>query len=427
MAPVNEEARFLWDTGLQTIKELEVDEGILASSKEEIYGCIFGRDSLITAQKLLRVYHKTGDSYFLGVVKKILLYLLQLQGKNINIESGEEPGKCIHEFRMTGHERLTKQLAKPWYVYSDNTMRNYDSADATSLLLITLYDYYALTRDEEFLTAVLPSIEAALDWITVYGDINEDGFVDYYLHPDRTFGGLQTQSWMDSNESVFHESGEKVTYPIAPVEVQAYSYLALRQWADYYKDHEHKRSEQLTRKADTLKRLFNEKFVIWDGGEWSIAFVLDGAGKPCVSARSSMGHALWAARRNKRGDWDTILDDEHIPRLVKRIMAPDLFEPMAGVRTLSTRSSQYAANSYHNGSIWPHDTSIIIEGLGNFGFDKEAAQVKNALLKGYAHFQTPIELFVFDNGLISEYLSESGQRACKKQAWSAAALLSEII
>jgi glycogen debranching enzyme len=140
-----------------------------------------------------------------------------------------------------------------------------------------------------------------------------------------------------------------------------------------------------------------------------------------------MGHALWAARRNKRGDWDTILDEEYIPRLVKRIMAPDLFEPMAGIRTLSTKSSQYAPNSYHNGSIWPHDTSMIIEGLGNFGFDKEAAQVKNALLKGYAHFQTPIELFVFDNGLISEYLSESGQRACKKQAWSAAALLSEII
>jgi hypothetical protein len=39
----------LWELGLKSIRELETDEGILASSRGEAYGCIFGRDSLITA------------------------------------------------------------------------------------------------------------------------------------------------------------------------------------------------------------------------------------------------------------------------------------------------------------------------------------------------------------------------------------------
>lgn len=71
----------LWTLGLDTIKELETEKGILASGKEEIYGCIFGRDSLITALKLLKAYQKTEDTYFLQLVKKILTNLASLQGR----------------------------------------------------------------------------------------------------------------------------------------------------------------------------------------------------------------------------------------------------------------------------------------------------------------------------------------------------------
>lgn len=125
----------LWTLGLNTIKELETEKGILASGKEEIYGCIFGRDSLITALKLLKAYQKTEDTYFLQLVKKILTSLADLQGENTNIESGEERGKIIHEYREKDHEHLTARGDRPWYVYSDNTMRNYDSVDSTPLFL----------------------------------------------------------------------------------------------------------------------------------------------------------------------------------------------------------------------------------------------------------------------------------------------------
>ncbi len=34
-----------------------------------------------------------------------------------------------------------------------------------------------------------------------------------------------------------------------------------------------------------------------------------------------------------------------------------------GLRTLSTAAVSYNPMSYHNGSVWPHDNSIIADGL----------------------------------------------------------------
>lgn len=400
--------RELRELGFQTIKELETERGILASGRQEAYGCIFGRDSLITGIKLLRVYKKTGDDYLLTVVRKVLTNLVELQGKEINIESGEEPGKCIHEYRPDGHEHLTRLATPPWFVYGDGVMRNYDSVDATPLLLISLHEYYLLSRDENFLAQVRQAVELALDWILIYGDTNGDGLIDYRFHSERRGGGLVTQSWMDSRESLFHDDGREVKYPIAPIEVQAYAWSALSRWG---------REEE----AQQLKRRFNEKFVIKKGRGLAFAFAVDGAGAPMTAGRSSIGHLLWAAYQG-----EAILSPEHISVLVKRLLRSDLFEPRAGVRTLSTSSDHFAPNSYHNGSIWPHDNSMIAEGLENFGYERQARRVRRALLRAYLHFRTPVELFMFD-GEVKEYCSPSGHTACQKQAWSAAALLRETM
>ncbi|MDP2704784.1 MAG: amylo-alpha-1,6-glucosidase [bacterium] len=397
----------LWTLGLDTIRELETERGILASGEEEIYGCIFGRDSLITSLKLLKTYEKTGDTYFLSLVKKILINLAKLQGQVSNIESGEELGKIIHEYRENNHEHLTGRADKPWYLYSDDTMRNYDSVDSTSLFLIAVSKYVNISADKEFASEIEPYVELSLEWLCSCLEADERGFVSYQFHPDRKFGGLVTQSWMDSYESIFHEDGTLTPYPIAPAEVQAYAYCALRLWG---LDHE----------ADKLKERFNKYFVI-NEGEFIIAFALDGKGFPMKSLRSSIGHILWASL-NK----DSILDSVYIPKLVGLLLSPDLFEPNAGVRTLSKLSSHYDPMSYHNGSIWPHDSAIIAEGLNNFGYFNEAEMVRKALTQSWGHFKTPIELFVFKEGQFSEYLSSAGQKACLKQAWSAASILSEL-
>jgi glycogen debranching enzyme len=89
---------------------------------------------------------------------------------------------------------------------------------------------------------------------------------------------------------------------------------------------------------------------------------------------------------------------------------------------LSSKSSGFKANSYHNGSIWPHDSGLILQGLRDFGFSNRAEQLSNAIASAINHFQTPVELFSFDDSY-QEYSSDNGQAACKKQAWSAATLL----
>lgn len=422
--PLNENAALaLRELGMRTIRELEVPTGILASSKEDIYGCIFGRDSLITALKLLTVNRVLNDDYIFGLIKKILVHLADLQGNEVNVESGEEPGKCIHEYRVDNHAHLTQYPEKPWHVYPDNTMRNFDSVDSTPLFLIALFRYFQQSGDQELVTHMERRVRLSLQWILEYGDSNGDGFIDYQLHPDRTKGGLVAQSWMDSHETLFHEDGESLRYPLAPVEVQAYVYAALQAWAKYFCHRDPLWSDLLKQRAKNLKKLFNEKYILEENAAFGLACALDGNGKPLTSQRSSMGHILWAAGQER----ESILDEKHISRLVKRLLSRDLFEPNAGMRTLSTSSRNFQAMSYHNGSIWPHDNSLIIEGLENFDYTMEAALIRHALLKALHYFQTPVELFVFENEQYTDYRSPSGQTACKKQAWSAASMLCETL
>lgn len=415
---------FFRNLGLETIKELETDQGILASSRTEAYGCIFGRDSLITSLKLLRLDRRERAKNFFPLVRKVLLNLCQLQGRRHNLESGEQPGKCIHEFRPQGHEHLTMLLNPPWYVYDDQVMRNYDTVDATPLFLITLYRYWQYSADAEFLAQVMPNVDAALQWMIQYADSNYDGLIDYQFSAERHHGGLFTQNWMDSTESVFHETEGILVYPLAPVEVQAYGYMAYRLWADYFAKSDFARAADLNSRADKLKKLFNEKYPALDpAGNWYLAWKLDAEGRQFRSVRSNMGHCLWASL-NERDDGrlDTVVDEQYISAIVARLLKSDMFEPDAGIRTLSAYSVKYDPNSYHNGSIWPHDNAMIAEGFENHGFHKEAALVRRAILNAIAYFKTPIELYVY-NGRFLEWVSPSGQRACKKQAWSAASIL----
>ena len=421
----------LWELGLRTIRELEDDRGILASGREEVYGCIFGRDSLLTSLSLLRVhkndYQSDSSRDFLPLVRRVLENLAALQGTEINIESGEEPGKCIHEFRPNDHERLTKHAASPWYVYPDDAMRNYDSVDSTPLFLMTVHAYWKKSGDDDFVETLMPNIRAALMWITMYGDSDGDGFIDYRFHPDRSHGGLMVQSWMDSGESIFYEDNDtRPPYPIAPVEVQAYAYVALRAWSDFFTDRDADLAELLDARASALKKRFNDSFVLLHNGSISLAYALDGGGRALKSPRSSMGHCLWAVyQRDADSAPESILESRFIEGIARRLLARDMFVPSAGIRTLSSRSRRFDAMSYHNGSIWPHDTAMTAEGLENFGYHEEAKRVRSAIVKAYSHFNTPIELFAYSRGF-KEYRGLNGGGACRKQAWSAASLLSTV-
>src|SRR5260221_4762122 len=132
------------------IRELETPFGINASGKDGKFGCIFGRDSFITIIKILKTQHLKKDHQLLSLCKKSLLMHVSLQGKQENIQSGEQPGKFIHEYRTDKYENLINR-PRPWYVYPDNILRNFDSIDSTPLGLWAIYKFWEVTQDEVFI------------------------------------------------------------------------------------------------------------------------------------------------------------------------------------------------------------------------------------------------------------------------------------
>lgn len=412
------------------------DEGINASSKEERFGCIFGRDSFITILKLLKTCENPASENLLDkkplieMCKRALTTLITLQGRTSNIESGEEPGKFIHEYRKDKYENLLNR-PKPWYLYPDKVLRNYDSVDSTPLGLIAIYKYWKATNDNVFLLKSLPAVEKGLNWLITYGDRDKDHLVEYELPKERVHGGLVVQSWTDSHECLTQENGKFPFYPIAPVEVQGYAWLALKLWADYYVDtktnflNTNKFSKKLLEHAAGIKNRFNETFMFSSDGYAFPAQALDGE-KNQIQTVTGNPLLLLFATYEKDGIADAVIDKSVVTDLVKRSFMPDMFDKEAGIRTMSTKASIFNSqkDSYHNGSFWPKLNGMAHEGLLKWGFEEEAEKLRIATLKPIEYFGSPIELYIKTSaGKYIPYESKWGKQGCRQQAWSAAVCL----
>ena len=94
-----------------------------------------------------------------------------------------------------------------------------------------------------------------------------------------------------------------------------------------------------------------------------------------------------------------------------------------GIRSMSSEDAGYNPLEYHNGTIWPHDTALIAEGMRRYGFRKEAGEVARALLEAAESFSNQLpEVFAGfqrdDTAVPIEYPD-----ALKPQSWAAAAPL----
>lgn len=407
----------------RTLIELATEEGINASAHHEAFGCIFGRDSAITILKILRAHTKKPVLPLLEICRRSLLTLVSFQGQKTNIESGETPGKFIHELRHSKYEHLVNS-DKPWFVYPDGILRNYDSIDSTPLTLIALYKYWQTTGDDEFIVAVLPAVEMAVLWLMTYGDLDRDTLIEYELSPTRRFGGLVVQSWTDSHQSLLDFRGQMPKYPIAPIEAQAFAWLALKLWADFYATNSSKFAKTLLTRAKKIKQEFNNKFIFYDDGVYFGAQALDGNKNQIKTITGNPLLCLWASYQ-KNGKTESILKENLVGDFITRAFMPDMFVEDAGIRTMSALSLTFNPNRdcYHNGSFWPMLNGLVVEGLENFGYFKEAQKLTKASLLPLEHFGCPIELYIKTDGGYSEYCSPSGQLSCRQQAWSAAAIL----
>src|SRR5437870_8952486 len=78
--------------------------------------------------------------------------------------------------------------------------------------------------------------------------------------------------------------------------------------------------------------------------------------------------------------------------------------------------------SYHNGSVWPHDNSLIVQGFARYGQREEAAEVVGALIEAGRRFpnaQLPELWCGFQRDLRFSSRPADYLVSCIPQAWSA--------
>ena len=90
-----------------------------------------------------------------------------------------------------------------------------------------------------------------------------------------------------------------------------------------------------------------------------------------------------------------------------------------GVRTLADDECPFNPMSYHNGSIWPHDTAICAAGLARYGDRDSVVKLMSGTFEAAVHFNMRLpELFCGFTRAPGE-APVAYPVACLPQAWSA--------
>ena len=351
------------------------------------FSALFGRDSLITSLQTLPFQPE--------IAKNCLALMARHQGQFPAAYRCEEPGKILHEVRE-GELCAVGEL--PYQRY-------YGSVDSTPLFLLLAAEYFHWTADLEFLSGLLPAIEAALRWLQDYGDPDGHGFIEYRTDsPD----GLRNQGWKDSGDAIMHADGSLSDGPIALAEVQGYVYAAYGRLAPLLEAlGQVTQAQRLRSQAAQLRRRFNGKFWLTHRGFSAMA--LDGKKRPLEVMSSNAGQVLWSG----------MLGHKRASDVRAALLQNDMFSGW-GIRTLSADASAYYPLGYHVGTVWPHDNGIIALGLKRYGFEGEVNEIATALFDATREFPSFRLPELFGGQPRTEYGSPVPYPvACRPQAWTA--------
>ncbi|MCS6711527.1 amylo-alpha-1,6-glucosidase [Brachybacterium sp. EF45031] len=370
------------------------------------YFTLFGRDSLIAASLLLPL----DPSVAAGTLRT----LAARQGTHRDAATAEHPGKILHELRAAGmgigHTHLP-----PVY---------YGTIDATPLWISLLHDTHRVAPHLGLLRELAPQLRAAAQWLLEEGDADGDGLLEYL---DELGTGLANQGWKDSGDSIRFADGNLAEGTIALVEVQGYAVAAARNAADLLEELAAAGNgptpaanravdtgsadlpQRLRERAELIRARVHERFWCEDELGPYLALALDGRKQPVDGVASNMGHLLGTG----------LLDAAQESHVVRRLLHPTMFSGY-GVRTLSTTNGAYGPLRYHGGSVWTHDTAMILRGMLREGFTEEARQVAQGLLRAAEGFDLRLpELF---SGVSADEVFPPlpYPASCRPQAWAAA-------
>ena len=252
----------------------------------------------------------------------------------------------------------------------------YGTIDATPLWVCLLHDAWRAGLPEAEVRELLPALEAALGWLLTDCDADGDGFLEYL---DATGHGLANQGWKDS-------------CGLGP----------LRDGTD------RRGPGRAVRGAGLRLR----------GGALAGAALLDAFGRPGRRAATGPGPATLADRfraafwvGERRGPLSRpgpgrrtkqpvdAPDQQHRPparhRPARRRGGAAGGRPGSPARRWTRASgcarcrptdAGYSPLSYHCGSVWPHDTAIVVAGLARAGLAEHAAGLVEGLLRASVAF-----------------------------------------
>jgi glycogen debranching enzyme len=353
------------------------------------FSTAFGRDAIVTSLQMLWL-----DP---SLARGVLRFLGRHQAKETSPFQDAAPGKIMHETRK-GEMAALREL--PFGQY-------YGGVDTTPLFVMLAGAYAARTGDLGLVEELWPSLCAAMAWIEGDGDSNGDGFVDYARGAAT---GLANQGWKDSQDSVFHTDGTDAVGPIALIEVQGYVYAALVAMADLAARRGlTPEAERWQARAATLRAAVEARFWVEELGYYALA--LDGQGRPCRVRGSNAGHLLFTG----------LPTPERAGRVADQLLASP-FNSGWGIRTLAAGETRFNPMSYHNGSVWPHDTALCAAGLSRYGARDGVVRLMSGAFE--AAVQTDMRL----PELFCGFPRAAGEApiaypvACLPQAWSSGAV-----
>lgn len=354
------------------------------------FGTFFGRDALISAYQILWARP--------DIAEATLATMAQLQGNITDPDRSEMPGKMVHEVRLG---ELSNLGMVPFGRY-------YGSVDVTPLFVSLLYQVWRMTGRHALLNRYLPVARRAMDWMQQALASNQNGLLTFHSASDR---GLTVQSWKDSSDSMVYGDGRQADQPLAVAEVQGYVFQSLLAMAAMEESAgDAHRADAQRAMARRLQETFHRGFWMDKVGYYAMA--VDPRGRQLEVLSSDAGQCLWTG----------IVPSEFRADVVSRLTSPELFSGW-GIRTLGEHEAAYDPYSYHRGSVWPHDTSLVVAGMAAFGFCEEAATVADGLVAAadaLPDHRLP-ELF---SGLPRTAVEEKPlpyPYACAPQAWAAGA------
>lgn len=350
---------------------------------------LFGRDSIWAARMLLPL----GTELAAGTLRT----LAARQGTTVDPDTAEQPGKILHEVRSAELDLGDGTVLPPLY---------YGTVDATPLFVCLLHDAWRWGMPHAEVEALLPAMEAALGWMADHGDADGDGFLEYL---DETGRGLANQGWKDSGDSVQWRDGTLATGPIALCEVQGYAHEAALAGAALLEAFGRPGADRWRAWAEGMRARFRDAFWVHDEEGGYPAIALDADKKPVDTLTSNIGHLLGTG----------LLTAQEEAQVARRLGSPEM-DSGYGLRTMATSSGGYWPLRYHGGSVWTHDTAVVIAGLTRAGHADVAARLAEGLLAAGADLEYRLpELYGGDaRGSVPAVVPYPA--ACRPQAWSAA-------